>query len=79
MTYTPFFSKTSFDENITNQKNPYTAKAREKKNSLHKNNRILSRDPAPKHRNFHINLQKYSPNCDNTYGLPVIRIKNKML
>lgn len=51
---------------------------RGQKKSLHKNNRILSRDPAPKHRNFHINLQKYSPNCDNTYGLPVIRIKNKM-
>lgn len=31
MTYTPFFSKTSFDENITNQKNPYTAKERAKK------------------------------------------------
>lgn len=31
MTYTPFFSKTSFDENITNQKNPYTDKERAKK------------------------------------------------
>lgn len=78
MAHTPFFSKTSFDENNTNQKTPYTAEERAKKKFTTQNNRILSRDPDLKHRNFYINLQKYSLNCDNTYGLPLIRIKNKM-